>query len=527
MTARSANGSLPNRSRVAIVAIASVLLLGALLRTVQFVSAGSLWHDEVRLALNVEERGLVDLVSRPLDHEQVAPVGWLALLEASTTLFGMNDTALRLVPWLLGLAGLVLFWRVSRRFLSTPAVLTGLLLFAFGIGWIWYGASPKQYGADVTVTLLLVWLALRWRDHSGDLRFGILAGIGGGLALLLSHPAVVVAFVIGTVLVGHRWTSRPRPRAAPLAAMAIGWAAGALKTTTVSLAILDPEVGGYMEEFHAAGFPPPLSEPIGLLLWAPRQIATVLGHALFYLPFGPLWGIVGLVLALAVIGLVHLARRHPRRAILLAAPIVAGLLAAGLHLFPFRHRLAVYAAWPVLVFAMWGIEALWRGLPGRTRHLATVLAVLVSAPLVLIVALRARPPLMTQESRGVLAELDRRREPGDVVYVTCGGRFAVPYYGPDVGIDDWDQGECHGELRPFLREVDAYRGRSRVWLFQMQSHGEAEVLKEYLGAIGTVRDSIPDPWGQGMVEAWLYDLSDPERLASAGAETFPVEHPPD
>lgn len=500
-----------------------MLLLGATLRTVQFASDNALWHDEIMLARNVEARGLTDLVTRPLDYDQVAPVGWLALHEIATTALGVNELALRLAPWLVGLAGLVLFWLVSRRFLSPPALLAGLMVFACGIGWIWYGASPKQYGADVTVTLLLVWLALGWRDDPRDHRFGILAGIAGGLGLLLSHAAVVVAFVVGFVLVVDGWTTRPRSPFAPLAAMGGGWAAGAIVTTAASLATLDRDVGEYMEAFHAGGFPPPPSEPLALLAWAPRQIASVLGHTLFYDPFGPLWIVVVIVLVLAVVGAVALARRHPRRAILLAAPIAAALLAAAFHLLPFRHRLGVYTAAPTLVFAMWGIEAAWRTFPGRTRHAAIGLAVVVAAPLLLIATVLYRPPLPTQESRAVLAELARRAEPGDAIHVTCGGRHAATFYAPDVGLETWDQGACHDELRPYLREIDAYRSEPRIWLFTMQSHGEAELLEAYLAAIGTVRDSIPDPWGMGMVEARLYDLSNPERLERADAETFPIE----
>lgn len=520
MASSASHGS---SSRRALIVVGVVLLAGALLRTAQFVSAGSLWHDEIRLAMNVEERGLVDLVSRPLDHDQVAPIGFLALLEAATTVFGASERALRAGPWLLGLAALFLFWRVSRRFLSPISVITGLAVFAFAIGWIWFGTSPKQYGADITVTLLLVWLALRWRDDPADLRLGVLGGIGGGAAILLSHPAVIVAFLIALVLVVMWWRSEPRLPAAPVAALTSGWAAGALLVTISSLVTLDGGTDTFMREFHAEGFPPSPADPIAFLLWAPRQLAEALGVGLYIQPGGPLWIHVGILCALAAVGLIYLARRHPRFALLLSIPILAGILAAAAQLLPFRVRLAVYAAWPVLVFSMWGIEAIWRSLPGRSRHVATVLAVLVAVPLVLLSTLALRPPLPTQESRGILTELDRRREPNDTIYVACGGRYAVEYYGESAGIGDWDPGECHDDLRAYLHEIDAFRGRPRVWVFQTQSHGEAEALKEYLATIGVVRDSIPDPWRFGMADAFLYDLSDADRLASATAETFPIQ----
>lgn len=489
----------------------------------QFASDNALWHDEIMLARNLQERGLLELIGRPLDYGQVAPAGWLTLQEAATTLLGVNELALRVVPWLVGLAGLLLFWRVARRFLSAPALLAGLVVFACGIGWIWYGASPKQYGADVTVTLLLLWLALRHRDEPGSLRVGLLAGLGGGLALLLSHPAVLVAFVVGCVLLGAWWWDRPRAPVAPLAAMAGGWAAGAGVNAMASLATLDRGVGSYMEAFHAEGFPPPVSEPAALLLWGPRQVASVMGHALFYEPPGPAGLLVGLILVLAAGGAFFLARHHPRRTLIMAAPLVAALLAAAAHLLPFRHRLGVHVAAPLLVFAMWGLEALRRGLPGPWRHAATGLGVVLAAPFLAVVTVLHPPPLPTQESRQVLAELARRMEAGDSLHVTCGGRHAVPFYGPDAGIETWTQGGCHDSLRSYLREVDAHRGHPRLWLFRMQSHGEAELLEDYLGTIGVVRDSIPDPWEMDMVRATLYDLSDPTRLGRASAATFPVE----
>ena len=65
---------------------------------------------------------------------------------------------------------------------------------------MWYGASVKQYGTDLTVSLFLVWLALRVREHPERLRRAATAGVAGGAAILLSHPAVVTAFVLGCAL---------------------------------------------------------------------------------------------------------------------------------------------------------------------------------------------------------------------------------------------------------------------------------------------------------------------------------------
>ena len=98
------------------ITVLVVLATGFALRTAQFAGQVDLWHDELALARNIEDRGLKDLVSEPLDHEQVAPIGFLVLLEVSSKLLGVTEIGLRFAPWLLSLASMLLFWRVATRF---------------------------------------------------------------------------------------------------------------------------------------------------------------------------------------------------------------------------------------------------------------------------------------------------------------------------------------------------------------------------------------------------------------------------
>jgi hypothetical protein len=114
------------------------------------------------------------------------------------------------------------------------------------------------------------------------------------------------------------------------------------------------------------------------------------------------------------------------------------------------------------------------------------------------------------------------------VYVFYGAWQAMRHYGPRVGMAGvpvvW--GRCHrGAPRAYYRELDALRGRSRVWI--LFSHveprfQERDAILGYLDAIGERRESrtIPDPYVRSIasVDAHLYDLSDPGRLASTDAE---------
>ncbi|HUF90557.1 MAG TPA: hypothetical protein VMR66_11335, partial [Gemmatimonadota bacterium] len=151
MTARASRSPADRRLLAAVVAI---LAFGAVLRTIQFGALGSMWLDELAIALNVTERSLVELVLRSLDHGQVAPPGFLALAKAGTWLLGDGEAGPRLFPWLASLGALVLFWRVATRVVDGIELPAGLLVFAASPALVWHAAIAKQYSGDVFVTLL-------------------------------------------------------------------------------------------------------------------------------------------------------------------------------------------------------------------------------------------------------------------------------------------------------------------------------------------------------------------------------------
>ncbi|HYO47404.1 MAG TPA: hypothetical protein VEY33_12035, partial [Gemmatimonadota bacterium] len=71
-----------------LAAIVAILAFGVALRTIQYASLGSMWLDELAIAINVSERSLAELVLRSLDLNQVAPPGFLALEKLGGLLLG-------------------------------------------------------------------------------------------------------------------------------------------------------------------------------------------------------------------------------------------------------------------------------------------------------------------------------------------------------------------------------------------------------------------------------------------------------
>ena len=510
--------------RFGLAACLAIIAFGVGLRTIQYAARGSMWLDELAIAINIRDRSLAGLLLRPLDMDQVAPPGFLALEKLGAVLLGYGESGLRLFPWLASLAALVLFWRVAARYASGVALAGGLLAFAASPALVWYAGNAKQYSGDVMVTLLLLLLALRFEEEGWSTRRAALWGLAGGAAILVSQPGVLVAAGLACGILARRIPAR-RP-IAPALALAAGWGLGAVAVTAASLLVVGETRGPMAETWGNSFMRAPWAGPTAPM-WVPFRLLRLLSYVvIFVLPKSfPEILFVAAFGVLCLSGAWALGRQRPSRAVLLAVPVVVGVLAALFRLLPLYNRLSLYMAPCLLIAAMAGAEDLRARLAGRARALASLaLLALFAMPAGAVVGI-APPPYRAEETRPVLEQLRARARPGDIIYAYHAAGLALRFYAPDL---EWVQGTAHREdPRRYLREVDRFRGRPRVWLFY--THGypcEPEAIRSYLAAIGAEREGIVDPFGlrgQRAAAAYLYDLADPRKLARSDAATHPIE----
>jgi predicted membrane-bound mannosyltransferase len=183
-----------------------VLVTGVLLRIMHYLSNRSLWLDEAMLARNILDRDLFDLL-RPLDYNQGAPPLFLLLVDAATVLFGSTELTLRLVPVVAAVAGLFLFFLIAKVYIDKRYLPVQMCIFAFSYPLVYYSQEVKQYSMDVAVALALSYAFMRLvaSDKAPKAHIAVL-GVGGGIAVWLSHPAVFVLAGIGVsllVLIGQ------------------------------------------------------------------------------------------------------------------------------------------------------------------------------------------------------------------------------------------------------------------------------------------------------------------------------------
>ncbi|MGH9409612.1 MAG: hypothetical protein ACRD1V_09180 [Vicinamibacterales bacterium] len=126
----------------------------------------------------------------------------------------------------------------------------------------------------------------------------------------------------------------------------------------------------------------------------------------------------------------------------------------------------------------------------------------------------------------MLQYVAEHRQSDDALWVSYGAGQAFEYYTRLIPIaGDVQMGDCnHQNPRQYLRQVDVERGRARAW-FLFANFDERQRILAYLNAIGTQLDAFqapPDDTRPTVAAVFLYDLSNPQKLAAVEADSFPI-----
>jgi len=496
-----------------------VLTTGVILSSIQFFGHSSMWFDELTCALNVQNHSYYQLATQSLDHNQVAPVGFLLLEKFATSLFGENDFAFRFFPWIWSLVSLVFFLDVAKHFFKGPVLIAAFILFAGSVSHWFYAGEAKQYSGDITAALFLVWSALQLlRMHIKKSTVWLIAVLGF-IFIILSLPAIVIApFVLSIIFLGLLKKDIPISKKYFLI-ISISWAIACLWGAWYAKFVISGKVSGAMSVYWSRGFPP-LESFGSYIKWIYITLADELSYFLsFWMKdVVPQITIVSKILLLfSIPGIIFLAKKYRAATLLLFSPLLVALFLATTRILPFDNRVSIYATWPFIISGIAGITALQNWFPLLFKPVvSTVLSLVIALPIILItiVVPSEHPPFNGQSSQPVLRELKKQLRPGDILYVYFKARHALNFYGPKEGITNYVTGNSYDSIVPFLRELDKFKGNNRVWFFFSQwteRQTFPDSIKGYLGnVLGKEIGKIPDPDGNKEdleVAAHLYDLS--------------------
>ncbi|GAB7051702.1 glycosyltransferase family 39 protein [Catenuloplanes indicus] len=333
--------------RPADIALVAVLI-GVVLRLWHYTQDASLWLDEAMIAINVRESGFGELTGE-LMYNQSAPLAWLWLVRIARVLFGDGERALRLVPLLIGIAGLIVAWLVARRWLGPAGAVTLVGLYAISPSLIRYSAELKQYSADATLVLMMAGIALWALERSAAVTHRrwlpvALFWLAALVSSWLSMSAILAAPGFALVLVIAIWRRDGFAAAVRSAAWGFGWLASFGVHWVAGLAATtgEPHLKPFWTERGA--LPPEHPSAGQLLEWAAAR-----PEALAIEPLHVPAGVVSVLFYLALVaGLALALWRRPAAGWLLAAPLISALIYGAVRAVPMGSRLALWLA-PIML----------------------------------------------------------------------------------------------------------------------------------------------------------------------------------
>lgn len=357
------------------------LAFGILARGVRYFLRFPLWEDECFLCVSIFKRGFRELL-QPLDYHQVAPGPFLWLEKIATIVFGFNELALRLVPFVCSIASLFLFYHLVSRVVRGTARLFCVALFAVSYPGVRYAAEAKQYGTDLFASLVLVVLLVEWLHRPTQRKWLLALVVWCPLAVCLSYPAVFTAGAVSVILFVAILRSRIPSAWKWWGAYNAGLGAAVL---AIFLFVMRRQMGaelGFMSGAWSGAFPP-LNSLVAFVKW------FVLTHtgALFAHPAGDDRGGSAATTVLFVLGLIFFFRRRRRLVpALLLAPLSLHFLAALMRRYPYggHVKFSMYFAPMVYVFMGVGVAVLVghqarKKSSDRVARTATIALVIIGA----------------------------------------------------------------------------------------------------------------------------------------------------
>src|SRR5262249_12965714 len=399
-------------------AVTGLLVLGAVLRLRPYLANRSLWLDESYLGANVVGREFGRVLGR-LQHDQVAPPGFLLGQQLVVDVFGSSEYALRALPVIAAIVALVAFWRLASALLPPGGVVIALAIFAISESLIYFASEAKQYSVDVAVAVTLWWMmsALQpWLDDDRSAAWAALVAVGA-TAIWLSHPAIFVlgGFVLESS-VRNVWSGAWRALAVRIGAGLI-WAASFIGLYLTSLRFID---AGLYRGWGRSAAP---------LVPASFAVVNKYVDAVWVFSTLPLGRQVApLVTLAAVLGVAALWRRTVRPAAWLTGTLLFAWIASSFGHFPVTTRVWLFFTPAVVLLTAAGVKEVSR----RTRHtfpaLAPILACLILGYPTITTGRALVQPRMHEEIRPLLVHLRQHYREGDVVYVYPAAQYASQYY---------------------------------------------------------------------------------------------------
>ncbi len=509
MTPTMVAGGMRSRAenRAGLVAIC-LILAGSGLRLISYALNRSLWVDEALLALNIVKQPWGMLLRAVPVNDQVAPPGFLVLDRGMVALIGPNEWAVRSIPLLAGVAGMILFWRLAQRVLRPSGALMALGLFVLSEPLVRYSFEVKPYEVDALVSTVILLTFVKVLDTNFHWRVVATYAALAMVAPWFSYPSTLVLGGCGMVLLVTSFR-----QGKGLVGLLLVACAGLLSGGLLYLVAMRPALSHQgLAEFWNETYPP-LPVSFSALRWYYGAVRILFEYALGAIP--------GVPILACIVGIASFYIRHRRFWWAMLATVLLTLAASGLHFYPFYNRLLLFLFPIVLLLIGEGFVAVLASSPAR--GLAVALGVLLLVDPIVHAFYNLGSMYRGEEIRPVMAWLREHRQAGDLIYTVDSTKYAFDFYRDRFGFNDANilLGGCAFEGMRSCADFDRVRTYHRVWV--LYSRGDPKTTGFVLSSFGQLgREGTSFRTGHAAV--WLFERGhrqlDQAPMAPCGSVCF-------
>lgn len=453
-----------------------------------FVANRSLFLDGLNLARNVAEGSFMDL-SLPLKYEQSAPLLFLFISKIFTSLLGVSEYSLRLLPLLSGVAFLIFFGKTLHKVLPPPYPLLGIIWIGTHAIFIRYATEYKQYISDAFVCVFLVWLALRWSKLTK--KTVLLYALAGTIGIWLSMPSVFVLF--GVIIYYAHIHIRNKYSLWPITLLALWLLLNfALEYTLVlSTAIQSDLMQNYHQNYFLQGRfwdIKSLQHDFGLVVSMVRMVVGKSGIA------------IAVTLGLILISLYHFVKTRSSTGLLLFLPLIAVFGASLFGKYSLIERLMIFTLPLLIMLILMGIRAVTNMLEDKNIWIKySILGIIGISFLIGYVQSQGfkyiLDPFEKEDNRSALLYISKHESNSKTIICTQHAYPAYAYYTQyDKNYKDLKLGTAigakYGDSVEQLAMDYSKKNNSDVWILMgHMSENNITVLVNNLEEIGEIKNS--------------------------------------
>lgn len=388
--------------------LSGFILMAYIIAFYQLMYGRSLWFDEANLAINIVDKSITELFS-PLDREQVAPIGFLLLSKLSILLFGQNDIALRLVPFLsFSLSIPVFYWLCNQLFKHKTKSLFAVAIFVLNINLIYYSSEFKQYSTDVFIAITTVYLSVSYNKHQNSFWKLITIIVIG---LWFSNACIIIGFTALCYL----GLSNSIPLKEKLI-LALVFVLSFL--IYYSFFIHQHPTKAFMQAYWKNAFLPLNQDAFPFILKNINQMLV------YYLPFGRYTLLSG---SIFLTGLIISILKGKKEVVFFALTAwCTHLVLSCLKLYPLSMRLSIYLCPFVIVIFTYGLFQIIKWILPKKRLAHSFSYLLIIS--VCYIPIITKIPLRKEELKSVLIELKQLSKPHEPLYIYYGAEPSFQYY---------------------------------------------------------------------------------------------------